>query len=261
LNVIILAAGKGERLRPLTQTQPKCLVKLFGKSLLDWQIETFQNIGINDITVITGYKSESIQLSNIKKITNNRFESTNMLETLFCGQNELKDQTIVSYGDIIFEERVLKKLVDSKHEISIITDEKWHDLWKLRFDNPLNDAESLKINEDSDIIDIGQPVSNISDIQGQFIGLMKFQNNGVTNLKKYYKKAKELSKNNINPLNSNVNFENSYMTDILNYLITEGCKLKAIKIQNGWLELDSFNDYELYHNLYERKNLKNLFSF
>ena len=60
LNAIILAAGKGERLRPLTDDKPKCMVELFGKSILEWQIEKFQKFGINDITIITGYKSESI---------------------------------------------------------------------------------------------------------------------------------------------------------------------------------------------------------
>ena len=113
MNAIILAAGKGERLKPLTQNIPKCLVKLFGKSLLDWQIETFHKLGIFDITVITGYKSEFISSLEIKKIVNKRFESTNMVETLFCAQSELKDSTIVSYGDIIFEEKIMKKLVGS----------------------------------------------------------------------------------------------------------------------------------------------------
>ena len=73
MNVIILAAGKGERLKPLTNETPKCLVKLFGKSLLDWQIETFRKLGISDITIITGYKNESINYSNTKKIVNTRF--------------------------------------------------------------------------------------------------------------------------------------------------------------------------------------------
>ena len=51
------------------------------------------------------------------------------------------------------------------------------------------------------------------------------------------------------------------MTDLLNYLISVGCELKAIKIQNGWLELDSLSDYELYKNLNQTNSLKNLFSF
>lgn len=261
MNVIILAAGKGERLKPLTNETPKCLVKLFGKSLLDWQIETFRKLGISDITIITGYKNESINYPNTKKIVNTRFDSTNMVETLFCAKDELKNETIISYGDIIFEEKIVQKLINSQSDMSVIVDEKWHDVWKLRFENPLNDAESMRINESGNITNLGQPVSNIDEIQGQFIGLMKFKNKGINDLKSYYDSAKKLSKNKNNPLNPTLPFENSYMTDLLNYLISVGCELKAIKIQNGWLELDSLSDYELYKNLKQTNSLKNLFSF
>ena len=68
LNVIILAAGKGERLRPLTNDKPKCMVELFGKSILEWQIETFQKFGIKDITIVTGYKSELIHYPQLNLI-------------------------------------------------------------------------------------------------------------------------------------------------------------------------------------------------
>ena len=184
-----------------------------------------------------------------------------MVETLFCAKDELKNETIVSYGDIIFEEKIVQKLIDSQSDMSVIVDEKWHDVWKLRFENPLNDAESMRINESGNITNLGQPVSNIDEIQGQFIGLMKFKNKGINDLKTYYDDAKKLSKGKNNPLNPTLPFENSYMTDLLNYLISVGCELKAIKIQNGWLELDSLSDYELYKNLNQTNSLKNLFSF
>ena len=70
MNAIILAAGKGERLQPLTNDKPKCLVELFGKSLLEWQIEAFQSSGITDITIVSGYKSDLINFKfkyNLKK--------------------------------------------------------------------------------------------------------------------------------------------------------------------------------------------------
>ena len=65
MNVIILAAGEGNRLKPLTNDTPKCLVKLFGKSLLDWQLDLFQNLHINDITIVKGYLQEKINFTNV----------------------------------------------------------------------------------------------------------------------------------------------------------------------------------------------------
>mgnify|MGYP003685869333 FL=1 len=259
MNAIILAAGKGERLRPLTENKPKCLVSLFGKTLLEWQIESFHNQGIDDITIVTGYKSDLIKYPELKKIQNKNYDSTNMVETLFCAQSELKESTIVCYGDILFNEEILKKLVDNTDDFSVIVDENWYDLWKLRFKNPLDDAESLQFDNNLFLQSIGQPVKKIDEIQSQYIGLMKFQNEGILKLKSSYQKAKEISKKQSNPLNHKITFEKSYMTDLLNYLIKNGSKIKAIKINGGWLELDSMDDYELYENLKMKDETKKFF--
>ena len=113
-----------------------------------------------------------------------------MLESFSCAFKKLSDSTIVSYGDIIFEKKILEKLIQSKDDISVVVDQNWEKYWKIRFDNPLSDAESLKLNDENYITSIGQNVKNSSEIQGQYIGLMKFQNNGILQVKKFYKNAK-----------------------------------------------------------------------
>ena len=114
MKVIILAAGEGKRLRPLTNEIPKCLVTLFGKSILHRQIEIYKKLNIKDIIIISGYKREKIKIENIQEYHNKEFDSTNMLETLFCAENELEDSVIIAYGDIIFEEENLNLLINSK---------------------------------------------------------------------------------------------------------------------------------------------------
>ena len=255
MKAIILAAGEGKRLRPLTNNTPKCLVNLFGKSLLQWQIETFRSCQIDDISVVTGYRSELINLPRLKIFQNKKFETTNMVESLFCASQELSEQTIVSYGDIIFEKKVLDKLIQSKADFSVIVDKNWKRYWEIRFDNPLNDAESLKIDTDDNITSIGQKTQKIDEIEGQYIGLMKFQNTGLEKIKKFYEKIKSQSTNNSNPINPLVSFQQSFMTDFLQGLINDGCKLKAVEIENGWLELDTINDYNKYTELYSKNKL------
>ena len=229
MKAIILAAGEGKRLRPLTNNTPKCLVNLFGKSLLQWQIETFRSCQIDDISVVTGYRSELINLPRLKIFQNKKFETTNMVESLFCASQELSEQTIVSYGDIIFEKKVLDKLIQSKADFSVIVDKNWKRYWEIRFDNPLNDAESLKIDTDDNITSIGKKTQKIDEIEGQYIGLMKFQNTGLEKIKKFYEKIKSQSTNNSNPINPLVSFQQSFMTDFLQGLINDGCKLKAVE--------------------------------
>jgi len=249
MNAIILAAGRGERLRPHTLTKPKCMVELFGKTLLENQLSVFRKCGIENICVVTGYKSKFIKYKNVDYIKNPDFMNTNIVESLFTAVDKFTESTIVSYGDIVFEEKILNKLIHSTHDFSIVIDKKWEKYWKIRFDNPLDDVESLKLDDDENITSIGRKITNINELEGQYIGLMKFQYNAVSKIKAFYTKSKAIFENtHSNPLNSSLSFKNSYMTDFLQGLIDDGEKLKAITIENGWLELDTLNDYNLYNS-------------
>ena len=260
MNVIILAAGQGNRLKPLTNDIPKCLVEIFGKSLLNWQLELFSKLHITDISIVRGYLKEKITLPEIKFFENNYFQTTNMIETLFCAREKISDSTIISYGDIIYEKTVIEKLIKNDDDISVIVDKNFRDYWNIRFDNPINDLESLTIDSDNNISSIGQKINDINDIQGQYIGLMKFQNSGSEFLKSFYDKCKLRVRNGKNPLNPKVPFEKSYMTDLLHGMVNEGYKIKAIPVRNGWLELDSYDDFVKYQSMFKEKTISKFFN-
>ena len=260
MKVIILAAGEGKRLGQLTSQNPKCLVELFGKSLLQRQIELFKQFDINDITIVKGYLEEKINISNVTYFLNNNFRETNMVETLFCAREKISDSVIVTYGDIIYEKKVLEKLLSSTDDISVIIDENWMEYWKIRFENPLDDAESLVLDNNGNITSIGQKIDNVENIDGLYIGLMKFQNRGTEFLKSFYDKCKLRARNGKNPLNPKVPFEKSYMTDLLHGMVNEGYKIKAIPVRNGWLELDSYDDFVKYQLMFKEKTISKFFN-
>lgn len=256
MKAIILAAGEGRRLRPLTNDIPKSMVKLFGMTLLERQINTFRKCDINDIIIIGGYNNEMIDFPNIKKYKNLHYDSTNMVETLFCAKNELTETVIISYGDIIFEKKVLNALISSDEDFSVVVDKNWKKYWDVRFSDPLKDAESLKMDSMKNILEIGQNINSINEIEGQYIGLMKFQGKSLKFIKKFYEKTKEQArKSGKNPLNPRIPFRKSYMTDFIQGLINAGCKIKAVSIINGWLELDNNDDYKIYNKMYQEGNL------
>lgn len=68
MNAIILAAGMGTRLRPLTNDRPKCLVKVGGMPMVERQIQYLLEIGVTDITLISGYKAESLNYLKINMV-------------------------------------------------------------------------------------------------------------------------------------------------------------------------------------------------
>ena len=125
MKVIILAAGEGKWLQPLTLEQPKCLVNLFGKSILEWQLDVFKKCNITDISIVTGYLKEMITFPDITYFENPKYSTTNMVETLFCAKEKLQESVIVSYGDIIFQPDFIKKLLDAEDDFSIIVEEEW----------------------------------------------------------------------------------------------------------------------------------------
>ena len=174
MKAIILAAGRGARMKKLTDEAPKCFAKLKGIRLIDRQIKTFKNSGISEISIVTGYKYEKFKSYSLKKFFNSKWEKTNMLSSLACAEEWLKNSTcIISYSDIFYEIKALKCLLKCKSPISITYDPNWLEIWSNRFSNPLSDAESFKLNNNSTISDIGRRVESLSEIQGQFMGLLK----------------------------------------------------------------------------------------
>ena len=101
MKLIVLAAGQGTRLRPYTNDKPKCLVQVQGKSILDYQLEACDRLGIHDQIVIAGYKQEKITRKGLKKIINTRYHQTNMVSSLFCASDFFDDDIFITYGEII----------------------------------------------------------------------------------------------------------------------------------------------------------------
>lgn len=254
MKIIILAAGKGERLFPLTKDKPKTLVSIFGKPILEHQLGVIKNSGITEIVIVKGYHEEKIKYQNIKYYTNEKYDSTNMVETLFCSKKEMQDSIIVSYGDIIYEKKILDTLINDSSNISVIVDKQWMKLWEIRSDNPIEDAESLEI-KNGYIVSIGQKIDSINEPCGQYIGLMKFQGEGIKQLKSVYESLKQKSEKNNGFYKKEKKFNQMYMTDLLQAMIDSGYSIKPIFINGGWLEIDTISDHTKFSKLYSENRL------
>ena len=243
--MVILAAGQGTRLRPLTDTWPKCLVEVGGRALLDWQLSVARRVGIHDIAVVRGYKKEAIDRPNVTCFENPAYSTTNMVETLWCAESVFDDGFIVSYGDIIYEAFVLEHLLAAKHAISVVVDQGWQAYWERRFENVLDDAETLQVDESDRIFSIGQKPDSLEQIEGQYIGLTAFRGEGVEVVRSVYRRAHQEAARGCNPLRGQRPFHKLYMTDILQGIIDSGFPVYQVPVQRKWLEIDSLKDLEL----------------
>lgn len=239
MRMIVLAAGQGTRLRPLTDDRPKCLVPLAGKPLLEWQIETARAAGIADIIVIGGYRADQLAKYPVTVVPNPRFETTNMVRSLFCARDHFGDGFVMSYGDIVYSHSVLRRVLDGNEAIGVTVDQGWRAYWEERSEDPLKDAETLRIRADGSLAEIGQRPKSMDEVQAQYIGLVAFRAGGIEAITRTYD-ALENSRG--NPFGGPRSLDQLYMTDLLQGLIGQGERLAAVPITRGWVEVDNPRD-------------------
>ena len=131
MKAIILAAGRGSRMGGLTDTQPKGLVSLRGKPLLEWQLASLRAAGIHEIALVTGYRHEALSPYGLPMFHNPDWRRTNMVTSLACAREWLQAEAcIVSYSDIFYEANAVRKLMDSDAALALTYDPDWLRLWR-----------------------------------------------------------------------------------------------------------------------------------
>ncbi len=235
MNAIILAAGEGTRLRPHTLDRPKCLVEIDGRSLLDRQLAVLTSEQVNPI-VIGGYRAEMLARAGVGLRMNPRYAETNMVWTLFCAEADLDDELIVSYADIVYSRGVLRALLASRADAAVTIDLKWASYWSARYNNPLDEAETLRLTADGRILELGKKPRSLAEVEGQYIGLMKFSARGVQALRRVFQDGKDAGVLQGKPV------EKAYMTDLLQSLIDTGFPVHSVPVSGEWVEVDTVDD-------------------
>ncbi len=135
MKAIILAAGVGSRIRPLTDNLPKCLLKIGGKSILEIMVSHIQDCGINEIVFVLGYLQDQIKQIVTTKfpdltahfVINDRYAETNTGFSLMLTKNFVGDSAFVKFdADVVFEKKILKKLIECGHETCLCIDKNIH---------------------------------------------------------------------------------------------------------------------------------------
>jgi L-glutamine-phosphate cytidylyltransferase len=175
MRALILAAGRGSRMGRLSDDRPKCLVELNGRPLIERQIAALRRGGVDEIGVVRGYRAEMIDFPGLSYFANERWAETNMVMSLAAAASWLRlGPVIISYADIFYRSELVHGLVGAPGKLVISYDRAWRRLWTRRFADPLADAETFRINAAGQLLEIGGKTRRIEDIQGQYMGLLKF---------------------------------------------------------------------------------------
>jgi phosphoenolpyruvate phosphomutase len=238
IQAIILAASRGLELGELTENIPKAMLKINEKPLIEKMLNLFYERGIKNISIIRGYKKETLNFPNITYYDNDNYASTDELESLILAKDKIKDNCIISYGDILYRKHVLSDLMDEDGDIVIVAD---------------TNAQRRKYVTRSDFVTCSRPYTKEYDetpvflesiefkellpgenIDGEWIGVLKSNKIGS-----------EAITASLNELSGKSGFKNMKITDLLSDLIIKGIKIKVIYINGHWLDIDNLKDLPL----------------
>ena len=237
-NAIILAASRGKELGDLTNDRPKTLLKVGGTTILKQAIDKIKNFGINNVTVVRGYKKEVFPDLGCSYIDNNQYETTGELHSLMLAKSSIKGDVVIGYGDIVFKSYILNLMAESKTDITIVVDSKTDErkddytgdfvhctnpnLKKFGMENPK--LLSTKLGKKSEFG---------SETHGEWVGLLKANAKGA-----------QMITTALDQLGPKNNFHDLKMGDLFNYLISHDTQIGVAYIEGHWMDVDSFKDFE-----------------
>jgi len=175
--VIILSAGQGRRLSPMTEATPKCMLPIQGKTLIEWQLEALEACGVEQVTVVVGFGVTKVEEMLAKRdgkaktslCYNPFFEAADNLISCWVARGEMTEDFILINGDTLFEPAVLQRVLDSpSRPITLAIDEK-----------PNYDADDMKVGLSGErLVRIGKDL-RAEQTNAESIGLMLFRGEGV----------------------------------------------------------------------------------
>lgn len=232
VNAIVLAASQGERLGELTREIPKTLLKVGKKTILDMQVDAFNQLGIKRITVVRGFGKEKFPVGSIETIDNNEYAETKELYSLYLAREELGENTIISYGDIVFKNYILNELLNDQNDITLIVDADYQRNGDYRdytkTDRPYSKniffgaVKFLKMSNE-----LPEEETN-----GEFIGLWKVNRRGMEIVRKALERL--VAQDNIKELR---------MSHLFNEISKEH-PITVKYIKGSWLDIDSIVDLQ-----------------
>jgi L-glutamine-phosphate cytidylyltransferase len=238
MRALILAAGRGSRLGLATKDRPKCLVELSGRPLIQHQIAALGRGGASEIGIVRGYLADQISIENVTYFENPRWAQTNMVMSLAAAATWMRfGPVLISYADIFYGQKIVRDLVSASGDLVVAYDRDWRKLWTRRFADPLSDAETFRTGPRGNLIEIGRRATRIEDIEGQYMGLLKFTPRAWAAVEVLLSGADTKTRDAMD------------MTTLLRTLLDSGFPISTIGLDGQWGEIDSSGDLELYETM------------
>ena len=232
VNAIILAASQGD-LGELTKDIPKTLLTIKdSKTILTTQVDSFNKVGIKNISVVRGFAKEKVTATNFNTIDNDEYDRTKELYSLYLAKDKITENTVISFGDIIFKEYILNELLNDSSDLTMIVDADWSSEGKNIDYVQTNIPYSKRVFSVPVTFVIMSNTMKEKDINGEFVGLWKVSGKGS-----------EYVHASLEKLSRRKDFKKLTTVDLFNDL-AESTTISVKFIKGSWLDINTIIDLQ-----------------
>ncbi len=226
---VVLGASRGDNLDALTEDRPKLMLPVAGEPLLLRMVKAFRKQGVQDITVVAGYKAEAIDVSGVRVVVNPDYEHSGELASLACALDRFGDDTVISYGDLLFRRYILRDLLDTDADLTVVIDSTqtapeapWDLAWADLPDERGIFGRDVSLKRVAHCTAIEGPAPS-----GRWIGMLRVRGAGREQLAAV-----------LEQLRSQPDFARLGIPELLNALIAAGHRIKVLYVHGHWLDVN-----------------------
>lgn len=243
MKAIIIGAGRGERLMPHTADAPKCFAEVGGKRILDWGLEALASAGLTDVVFIGGYRIDLVREAypDFTFCHNADWPDNNILESLMHAEPHMADGFVCAYSDILYTPAVVRRLMESTADITLVCDTDWRARYVARTEHPEDDGEKMIVG-DGRVTAINRTMPSEA-ATGEYIGVARFSPEGAASLAKAYHRARKTHGN--GPFQAAKTFRKAYLIDLYQDMIESGCEMAASMTKGEYMEIDTNQDFHI----------------
>ena len=238
MNVILIGAGRGNRLMPFTASQPKSFTPIAGKRILDWTMVAFRENGLDRFVFIGGYLKNVVEQSypRLQIVENSDWPNNNILFSLLSAREHLTDGFYSTYTDTLFRGEAVSALKESPHDIVLVMDTEWRERYKYRKQHP----EAGRREDDCQRRHRNAGIERNSIRRGQrrVHGVMKMSTAGAAKFLDFFDGLSS-SLDSDGPFEDGKPFRMAYVIHQLDRMIQAGIDIHCVAVPGDYHEVDT----------------------
>jgi choline kinase len=245
MNAIVIGAGRGRRLMPLTENEPKAFASIQGKRILDWILEALASGGFTrqDVVFVGGYLLPVIRRNypEFTYVENAEWERNNILASLFYAEQYMADGFVCTYADIIYRPEPVRRMMESTADITLIVDTDFRRRYTRRSMHPEHDAEKVRAAGDR-ITEVSRRIPG-EESAGEYIGVAKFTARGAALLREHYHRA--VARYGDGPFQGAASVQMAYLIHLFQEMLEQGVDIRKVDTHGQYYEIDTTEDYQI----------------